>query len=74
MSEYLNKIINNLNEIETEEKEALDKATEMVAEVIKNDGLIFAFGCGHSHLPGLDAFYRAGGLANVSPIDRKSIV
>ena len=68
MSEYLNKIINNLNEIETEEKEALDKATEMVAEVIKNDGLIFAFGCGHSHLPGLDAFYRAGGLANVSPM------
>ena len=40
----------------------------MVAEVIQNDGLIFTFGCGHSHLPGLDAFYRAGGLANVSPM------
>ena len=68
MSEYLEKIINNLNAIEAEEKEALTKATEMVAEVIKNDGLIFTFGCGHSHLPGLDAFYRAGGLANVSPM------
>ena len=40
----------------------------MVADTIKNGGLIFTFGCGHSHLPGLDAFYRAGGLANVSPI------
>lgn len=40
----------------------------MVVDVIKNDGLIYTFGRGHSHLPGLDAFYRAGGLANVSPI------
>ena len=68
MSEYLEKIIYNLNAIETEEADALKKATRAVAEVIKNDGLIFTFGCGHSHLPGLDAFYRAGGLANVSPM------
>ena len=33
--------------------------------VIKNDGIIYIFGCGHSHLIGLDCFYRAGGLANV---------
>ena len=68
MSEYLNKIITNLTTIESEEKETLEKVSEMVAEVIQNDGLIFTFGCGHSHLPGLDAFYRAGGLANVSPM------
>ena len=68
MSEYLEKIIYNLNAIEPEEADALEKATRAVAEVIKNDGLIFTFGCGHSHLPGLDAFYRAGGLANVSPM------
>ena len=68
MSEYLEKIIKNLNALETEEKEALTEAINKVAEVIQNDGLIFTFGCGHSHLPGLDAFYRAGGLANVSPM------
>lgn len=68
MSEYLEKIIENLGKIEAEESSALLKATQMVAEVIQNDGLIFTFGCGHSHLPGLDAFYRAGGLANVSPM------
>ena len=68
MSEYLEKIIYNLNAIEVEEAEALAEATKKVAEVIENDGLIFTFGCGHSHLPGLDAFYRAGGLANVSPM------
>ena len=68
MSEYLEKIIENLSKIEAEESSALLKATQMVAEVIRNDGIIFTFGCGHSHLPGLDAFYRAGGLANVSPM------
>ena len=68
MSEYLTKIIDILKEIEEEEKEQLDAVSEMVAKTIENDGLIYVFGCGHSHLPGLDAFYRAGGLANVSPI------
>ena len=38
----------------------------MVADVIQADGIIYIFGCGHSHLIGLDCFYRAGGLANVS--------
>lgn len=68
MSEYLSKITNILTKIETEEIESLKAATELVCNTIKNDGLIFTFGCGHSHLPGLDAFYRAGGLANVSPM------
>ena len=44
------------------------EAAEAVADVICRDGLIYTFGCGHSHLPTLDTFYRAGGLACVSPI------
>ncbi len=68
MSEYLSKITDILNRIEKEEEEGISAASRFVAESIKNDGLIFTFGCGHSHLPGLDAFYRAGGLANVSPM------
>ena len=68
MSEYLRKITDVLQRIEEEESEKLAKASRLVADTIKNDGLIFTFGCGHSHLPGLDAFYRAGGLANVSPM------
>ena len=68
MSEYLLKITEALQRIETEEAEKLQKAARLVANTIKAGGLIFTFGCGHSHLPGLDAFYRAGGLANVSPM------
>lgn len=68
MSEYLTKIIENLRRIEEEEGEKLSRVAGMVAGTIAEDGLIFTFGCGHSHLPGLDAFYRAGGLSNVSPM------
>ncbi|MBR2930265.1 MAG: sugar isomerase domain-containing protein [Clostridia bacterium] len=68
MSEYLRNLTENLERIEREEEQQLSRAIRLVADVIKGDGLIYVFGCGHSHLPGLDAFYRAGGLANVSPI------
>ena len=68
MSEYIKNITDCLLKIENEESEKLNEAAAEVARVIKDDGLIFVFGCGHSHLPGLDAFYRAGGLANVSPM------
>lgn len=68
MSLYLSKITEALQRIETEEAEKLQKAARLVADTIKAGGLVYTFGCGHSHLPGLDAFYRAGGLANVSPM------
>ena len=68
MSEYLERIVRNLERIETEERAALDHASDAVADVICRDGIIHVFGCGHSHLAALDTFYRAGGLACVSPV------
>ena len=63
---YLACITNILNKIVSTQNDKLSKASQMVAEVIKNNGIIYIFGCGHSHLIGLDCFYRAGGLVNVS--------
>ena len=68
MGEYLRQIADLLGRIETEEKAKMAAAAEAVADVICRDGLVYTFGCGHSHLPCLDTFYRAGGLACVSPI------
>ena len=68
MKEYLDNVTGILNRIEAEEGVALAAASDAVADAICSDKLIYVFGCGHSHLPGLDAFYRAGGLANVSPM------
>ena len=68
MSVYLEQIVGLLTRIEAEEANALSSASDAVAEAICRDGLVHVFGCGHSHLAALDAFYRAGGLACVSPL------
>ena len=68
MGEYLERITSLLARIEREEAGAIVLASDAVADVICRDGLVHVFGCGHSHLPALDAFYRAGGLACVSPL------
>ena len=66
LENYCEKIIDILNSIKNSQAEKIKQAAEMVAKVIENDGIIYIFGCGHSHLIGLDCFYRAGGLVNVS--------
>ncbi len=63
---YYEEILKVLKQIKDTQKEKMLAVAEMVAEVIRSDGIIYLFGCGHSHLIGLDCFYRAGGLANVS--------
>ena len=68
MSEYIKNIVDVLMRIEAGEANALSSASDAVAEVICRDGLVHVFGCGHSHLAALDTFYRAGGLACVSPL------
>ena len=88
MNSYLKRITELLAKIENEDAASMAAASDAVADVICRDGLVHVFGCGHSHLPALDAFYRAGGLACVSPLldedlmlhdggaksDRKSVV
>ena len=68
MKEYLDSVTAILGRIEAEEKPAMERASDAVADVIRRDGLVHVFGCGHSHLAALDTFYRAGGLACVSPV------
>ena len=65
---YFENIIHVLEKIKTTQKSKINTVAQIVADVIKNDGIIYVFGCGHSHLVALDCFYRSGGLANVSAI------
>lgn len=66
IEKYYEQIIHILEQIKSTQVERMSSASRMIADVIKADGIIYVFGCGHSHLIGLDCFYRAGGLANVS--------
>ena len=68
MKTYLKRITDLLGRIESDDAASISAAAGAVADVICRDGIVHVFGCGHSHLPALDAFYRAGGLACVSPL------
>ncbi len=62
---YYKALTETLDKIHNTQGDAIAETAKHVAETIINDGIIYVFGCGHSHLIAGDAFYRAGGLANV---------
>ena len=57
-----------LDQIFTQENEKIQQAGAMLAETLEKDGLLYVFGCGHSHMLAEELFYRAGGLVPVCPI------
>ena len=66
--EYFGRLVTVLTEIKDKETGKIQSIARKVAKTIENDGIIYIFGCGHSHLIALDCFYRAGGLADVSAV------
>lgn len=67
-SEYAEKSIGFIKQIEEQEKDNIQKAAELVRDVIKRDGIVYTFGTGHSHLIAEEVMYRAGGLVPVYAI------
>lgn len=66
--EYASALISAIGYIADAQKENIMRAAEMVGGAIARDGLVYVFGCGHSHILAEETFYRAGGLACVSPM------
>ena len=65
---YYEKTVAVLESIRTTQRESIAAAAAMAQRTIEKGGILYIFGCGHSHLIALDNFYRAGGLCNVCPI------
>lgn len=57
-----------LDRAEQTQAEAVAAAARLMADCLANDGLVHAFGTGHSHMLVEELFYRAGGLAPINPI------
>lgn len=66
--QYADHIIDAITAIRRDESEKILQAAKMVSKTLSRDGLIYVFGCGHSHILSEETFYRAGGLACVAPI------
>ncbi len=67
-SKYYSIVVELLEKIIIEEKESLEKASQLIANSIENNKIVHVIGAGHSAMLGEELFYRAGGLAVVNPI------
>lgn len=57
-----------LGAVALRESGKIERAGELVASSLEQGGLLYVFGCGHSHMIEEELFYRAGGLAAVYPM------
>lgn len=70
---YANAINDLLAKIVDLEMSKMVEAAAMVADALSQDGILYTFGTGHSHVIAEDVAYRAGGLAPVDPILEPSL-
>ena len=68
MNKYFDGLVKTLKRIDDTQSVSMNKAAEVLAQTILNDGLIFTLGSGHSHSAALEGFHRSGSLACVSAI------
>jgi uncharacterized phosphosugar-binding protein len=66
--DYMEAIIQLLQEVRTEEDERISRAAQAIADAILNDHLVYVFGPSHAGILAQELFYRAGGLVPVNPI------
>jgi uncharacterized phosphosugar-binding protein len=52
----------------------IEKAAAIVANTVMNEGIVYVFGTGHSHILAEELFYRAGGMPQIYPILEESLM
>lgn len=62
--QYFNRMQEVVNKVLESQKENIEKAAKLLADTTQQDGIIYGFGTGHSHLVVDDAFWRAATPAN----------
>lgn len=68
METYFEIVRGQLDAIFTQQRDALGRGADWVAETLLAERFVYVFGSGHSHTLAEEAFYRAGGLVRASAI------
>jgi len=71
---YMQRVRETLDAITRTQIDNIEQAVEAVIRAIENDGLVYLFGTGHSHMLTEEGHYRAGGLAAVCPVLSTSLM
>jgi uncharacterized phosphosugar-binding protein len=65
---YLEEIIALLQEVQDTQRDAMEQASQVIADAIEADHLVYVFGATHAGILAQELFYRAGGLVPVNPV------
>jgi uncharacterized phosphosugar-binding protein len=65
---YKSKVFELIDKVYSEELKDILDASKIMADCVKKNNLIYAFGAGHSMALALEIFYRAGGLPQIYPM------
>ena len=68
MFQFFDKIIDNLNVVQVEEKENILKLTDMLYDAVQAKQSIYIFGAGHAGIVSQEMYFRAGGFMLINPI------
>ena len=68
VSEYAAVVTGVLDAVWTKERAVIERAGGILSDSLAADGMLYVFGCGHSHMVEEELFYREGGLGAVCPI------
>jgi uncharacterized phosphosugar-binding protein len=73
VSAYAEKIQSTIEHVIQTQLDAINAAAEVVADAVAQDGILYTFGTGHSHVIAEDVAARAGGLAPVDAMLEPSL-
>ncbi|MGV3773384.1 MAG: SIS domain-containing protein [Verrucomicrobiales bacterium] len=65
---YYQTLLNQFEQIKTTQWDKIKQAGAWLGESLANEGWLYAFGTGHSHMLAEEIFYRAGNPARATPI------
>ena len=71
---YQKEINKNIKNIVINQKKKLIQLSKLFYKVYQNDGMIYIFGTGHSHMLAEEGHFRAGGFAPICPILNSSLM
>lgn len=66
--DYIEEVIQLLHKVRATQRDAIERAAQVIADAIEADHLIYAFGATHAGILAQELFYRAGGLVPINPI------
>jgi uncharacterized phosphosugar-binding protein len=68
MDRYYQLLLQQMEQVRRTQWDKIDQAAQWLGQTFANDGWLYAFGTGHSHLLAEEIFYRAGNPARCTPM------